>query len=72
MIGLLQYCIAAGIVQERTVAHYMVMELYPKALYRNNNAQEAHIDISAETGISERTVRRMLNRPYRYSPEAKK
>lgn len=72
MQGLLRYCISAGVVQERTVAHYMVMELYPRALYRNANAQEAHIDISTETGISERTVRRMLNRPYRYSPEGKK
>jgi hypothetical protein len=70
--GLLRYCVAAGVIKPRTVAHYMVMELYPRALYRNANAQEAHMDISAETGISERTVRRMLNRPLRYSPEAKK
>ena len=67
--GLLRYCIASGVIAPRTVAHYMVMELYPRALYRNANAQEAHMDISAETGISERTVRRMLNRPFRYSPE---
>ena len=70
--GLVRYCIASGVIRARTVAHYMVMELYPRALYRNANAQEAHMDISAETGISERTVRRMLNRPLRYSPEAKR
>lgn len=70
--GLLMYVIASGVILSRTVSHYMVMELYPAALYRNSNAGEAYMDISAETGLSERHVRRMVKRPKRYSPEGRK
>ncbi len=67
--GMMCYAIAAGIIRNRTVAHYMVMEMYPKALYEGRNAQDAYIALSVETGLSERTIRRITKRQYRYSPE---
>jgi len=70
--GLVFYALAANIIQERTVGHYMVMELWPRALYENRCAQDAHQSISVETGLSERTVRRMLKKQYRYSAEKKR
>jgi hypothetical protein len=70
--GMVCYAVAANIIQERTVGHYMVMELWPRALYENRCAQDAHQSISVETGLSERTVRRMLKKQYRYSAERRK
>ena len=67
--GLVAYAVAANIIRERTVEHYMVMELWPKALYENNFARDAHQALSVETGLSERTIRRMLKTQYRYSAE---
>lgn len=70
--GLLRYAIDAQVIRERTVAHYMMMELYPAALYNSAGRMEAITALSDKTGLAERTIRGLLNRPCRYSPGAKK
>lgn len=69
--GLIRYTFEAGVVRERTVAHYMMMELYPAALYNSTGRMEAIDILSEKTGLSERTIRGLLNRPCKYTPPAK-
>ena len=64
--GLINYCINTDVIRERTVAHYMIMEIYPKALYEEGHYVRAYQRISDETGLSESTVRNQLKRPKRY------
>lgn len=71
LAGMLQYAIDAEIIKERTVSHYMVMEMYPAALYNSSGWLEAVKLLSNETGICERTIRGLVNRPKRYTPGKK-
>ena len=68
--GLLMYALRAQVIRTRTVSHYMMMELYPKALYNSTGRIEAISKLSEKTGLAERTIRGLLNRPCRYTPGA--
>jgi lambda repressor-like predicted transcriptional regulator len=47
-----------------------MMELYPEALYNSTGRIEAISKLSEKTGLAERTIRGLLNRPCRYTPGA--
>jgi hypothetical protein len=69
--GLLQYAVDIGVIRERTVVHYMMMELYPAALYSSGSKEEAIEKISDKTGMPTRTIRHLINNPCRFTPPAK-
>ncbi len=70
--GLVAYLAQAEVIRPRIVSHYMMMELYPEALYNSSGRLEAVSKLSEATGLAERTIRRLLKRPCRYSPKAEK
>lgn len=63
---LLDYLINHTIIKDKTVAKYMVMELYPESLFENKSKGDAISDISARTGISRRWVYNMVQHPERF------
>lgn len=65
--GLINYLINTDVIREKTVGHYMTMELYPEALYKEGHYVKAYQRIADSTGLSESTVRNYLKRPKRYS-----
>lgn len=68
----LDYLINHNIIKNKTVAKYMVMELYPESLFENKNKSNAINDISLRTGISSRHVYNMIQHPERYNNIIKK
>jgi len=64
---LLDYLISHNIIKDKTVAKYMVMELYPESLYENKSKSSAIEDIALRTGISSRHVYNMVQHPERYT-----
>lgn len=62
----LDYLITHNLIKEKTVAKFMVMELYPEALFENKSKGDAIIDIAARTGISRRWVYNMVQHPERF------
>ena len=56
-----KYLISCNLIFEKTVAKYMVMELYPEALYGNHSKMDAISEIADRTGISEKHVYNMFN-----------
>lgn len=66
------YLIRCGVIRERTVARFMVNELYPQALAASGGRKaEAIAIVSEETGLSESLVKNILTRPERYSYNCK-
>lgn len=70
--GLLVYTIRRDIVRQRTVARYMVMDLYPKAMYETDGRKQPALEIVADqTGLGERTIRNMVAHPPDFSDKEK-
>lgn len=62
-----QYLISCGVIREKTVQRFMISELYPHALASCGGKKlEALALLSEETGLPERTIRRMVDSPERY------
>lgn len=58
--GFVLFLLEKGIVPQRKASKYMVLELYPRALYEEESKRQAVIRLEDETGISEPTIWRML------------
>jgi hypothetical protein len=52
-----------NVIKDLTIAKFMVMELYPAALFENESKMNAIMDISIQTGLSEKTVYNMIQHP---------
>lgn len=66
------YLIRCGVIRERTVARFMVNELYPQALAASGGRKaDAIAIVSEETGLSESLVKNILTRPERYAYSCK-
>ena len=62
-----EYLISCGVIREKTVQRFMISELYPQALASCGGKKlEAIGLLSEETGLPERTIRRMVDSPERY------
>lgn len=62
------YLVSCGVIRERTVARFMVNELYPQALRASaGRKMEAVAIVSEETGLSEALIKNILTRPERYA-----
>ena len=66
-----KYLISCNLISEKTVAKYMVMELYPEALYANHSKMDAISEIADRTGISEKHVYNMIQHPEHYGFQIK-
>lgn len=63
-----KYLIDCGVIKQRTIQRFMIAELYPRALAACGGKKLEAISMLAEqTGLSERTVRRMVAYPERYA-----
>jgi len=60
---LIDYLYQINVLRDITIAKYMVMQLYPAALFENDSKMNAIIDISIQTGLSEKTVYNMIQHP---------
>ena len=60
---LIDFLYQINIIKDVTVAKFMVMELYPAALFENESKMNAIMDISIQTGLSEKTVYNMIQHP---------
>jgi hypothetical protein len=60
---LIDFLYQTNIIKDLTVAKFMVMELYPAALFENESKMNAILDISIQTGLSEKTVYNMIQHP---------
>ena len=58
--GFALFLIEKGIIRQRTASKYMVLELYPRALYEEESKRAAVLRLEEETGISERSIWSML------------
>jgi hypothetical protein len=61
--NLIDFLFQINIIKDVTVAKFMVMELYPAALFENESKMNAIMDISIQTGLSEKTVYNMIQHP---------
>jgi hypothetical protein len=61
--NLIDFLFQINIIKDVTVAKFMVMELYPAALLENESKMNAIMDISIQTGLSEKTVYNMIQHP---------
>lgn len=62
-----EYLLSSGVIREKTVQRFMISELYPQALASCGGKKlEALALLSEETGLPERTIRRMVDSPERY------
>lgn len=68
---LISFLIKTDVVKEKTVAKYMVMQLYPNSLYSNDSKMEAMMEISVRTGISQKHVYNMVQHPERFGYQIK-
>jgi len=66
-----KYLISCNLIQEKTVAKFMVCELYPNSLYSNNSKMDAIREISDLTGISEKHVYNIIQHPEHYGYQIK-
>lgn len=66
-----KYLISCNLIFEKTVAKYMVMELYPETLYANDSKMDAISEIADRTGISEKHVYNMIQHPEHYGFQIK-
>jgi hypothetical protein len=60
---LIDFLFQTNIIKDLTIAKFMVMELYPAALFENESKMNAILDISIQTGLSEKTVYNMIQHP---------
>jgi hypothetical protein len=60
---LIDFLYQTNVIKDLTVAKFMVMELYPAALFENESKMNAIMDISIQTGLSEKTVYNMIQHP---------
>jgi hypothetical protein len=60
---LIDFLYQINIIKDLTIAKYMVLELYPAALFENESKMNAIMDISIQTGLSEKTVYNMIQHP---------
>jgi hypothetical protein len=60
---LIDFLYKTNIIKDLTIAKFMVMELYPAALFENESKMNAILDISIRTGLSEKTVYNMIQHP---------
>ena len=58
--GFVLFMLEKGIVKQRTASKYMVLELYPRALYEEESKTAAVMRLEEETGLSDRTIWTML------------
>jgi hypothetical protein len=61
--NLIDFLFQINIIKDVTVAKFMVMELYPAALFENESKMNAIMDISIQTGLSEKAVYNMIQHP---------
>jgi len=61
--NLIDFLFQINIIKDVTVAKFMVIELYPAALFENESKMNAIMDISIQTGLSEKTVYNMIQHP---------
>jgi len=63
-----KYLVCCGVIRERTVARFMVNELYPRALAASGGRKyEAIALVSEETNLSESLIKNILTRPERFA-----
>ena len=60
---LIDFLFQTNVIKDLTISKYMVMELYPAALFENDSKMNAILDISIQTGLSEKTVYNMIQHP---------
>ena len=60
---LIDFLFQTNIIKNLTIAKFMVMELYPASLCENESKMNAIMDISIQTGLSEKTVYNMIQHP---------
>ena len=60
---LIDFLFQTNIIKDLTIAKFMVMELYPASLFENESKMNAILDISIQTGLSEKTVYNMIQHP---------
>jgi hypothetical protein len=60
---LIDFMYQTNVIKDLTIAKFMVMELYPAALFENESKMNAILDISIQTGLSEKTVYNMIQHP---------
>jgi len=60
---LVDFLYQTNVIKDLTIAKFMVMELYPAALFENESKMNAILDISIRTGLSEKTVYNMIQHP---------
>ena len=60
---LIDFLYQTNVIKDLTIAKFMVMELYPAALFENESKMNAILDISIQTGLSEKTVYNMIQHP---------
>jgi hypothetical protein len=60
---LIDFLYKTNVIKDLTIAKFMVMELYPAALFENESKMNAIMDISIQTGLSEKTVYNMIQHP---------
>jgi hypothetical protein len=58
--GFALFLLEKGILRQRTIAKYMIVELYPRALYEEESKNKAVARLSDETGYSERHIKNIL------------
>jgi len=58
--GFALFLLEKGIIKQRTASKYMVLELYPRALYEEESKTAAVLRLEEETGLSDRTIWTML------------
>ena len=63
---LISFLVKTDVVKEKTVAKYMVMQLYPNSLYSNDSKMDAMMEISIRTGISKKHDHIFCNRLFLY------
>ena len=61
--NLIDFLYKTNVIKDLTIAKFMVMELYPAALFENESKMNAILDISIQTGLSEKTVYNMIQHP---------
>lgn len=66
--GMVAYIVRRDVIRQRTLARYMVMDLYPRAMYETNGKKQPALEIVADqTGLGERTIRNMVAHPPDFS-----
>lgn len=69
---LINFLYQTNVIKDLTIAKFMVMQLYPAALFENESKMNAILDISIRTGLSEKTVYNMIQHPESFGYEISK